>query len=70
MDVVTVEGRGSRTYLGPCGADDDDEEGGGDETLVIIEDASAAQTRRTIDTLDAAPRSVPSEMISALGLGR
>ncbi len=69
LDVVTVHGSGSRTYLGPCEADEDKERDEDDEeNLVVIEDASAAQMRRTIQTLDGAPRAVREELIEALAL--
>jgi len=76
-DVVTVIARGSRTYLGPCGegdeeddvdAEDDEATAASGDNLVVIEDASARQTRAMITSLDAAPREVRDELISALGL--
>lgn len=75
MNVVSVQGAGSRTYLDACsGADDDsdedDEEGTADheDDLVVVEDASAAQMRRTLQTLDAAPRELREQMIDTLAL--
>lgn len=72
--VVTIAGRGSRTYLGPCAGDEDeDEEAAEDEgdrrdSLVVIEDVSAREMRRLIRSLDAAPSDVRQEIIATLGL--
>ena len=68
--VVTVEGRGSRTYLGPCEASDFDHEPSADDddSLVVIEDVSARQTRAIIRSFDAAPSDVRNQIIETLGL--
>jgi hypothetical protein len=76
LSVVTVEGPHSRTYLGPCGSHEDEADGDAEEeaehddtdNLVVIENASGAQMRRMIQSLDAAPRQMREEMISTLGL--
>ena len=69
MNVVTVIGEGSRTYIGRCSPDDFAGDGS-DESMVVIQGANAAQTRRTIRTLEAAPSSVREEMIAALHLSQ
>jgi len=70
IDVVTVVGPGSRTILGNCRADDhdDDDEEDADDNLVVVKDATPAQMRRTLQTLDAAPRALREQLIDAAGL--
>jgi hypothetical protein len=71
IDAVTVESRGSRTYLGSCVADDHDagpRQSDDEDSLVHIRRATAAQTRRLVEQIDAAPHDMRQEMISALGL--
>lgn len=70
-NVVTIVARGSRTYLGPCGAEDHDDEPAGvddDDNLVVIEGANARQMRGMIQSLDAAPRGMRRQVIATLGL--
>ena len=74
MNVVSVQGQGSRTYLDSCSGDDhdedEDEEDAGDpeDNLVVVEGAGAAQMRRTLQTLGAAPRELREQMIDTLAL--
>lgn len=74
MNVVRVEGRGSRTYLDSCSGgdhdEDEDEEDAGDreDNLVVVEGAGAAQMRRTLQTLGAAPQDLREQMIDTLAL--
>jgi hypothetical protein len=69
IDLVTVQGPGSRTILASCPADDhDDEEQDNEDNLVVVEDATPAQMRRTLQTLDAAPRALREQLIAAAGL--
>lgn len=73
INIVTVEGRGSRTYLGSCSARDDDHdpENPRDEnaaSIVVVSQASAAQTRRLINQIDAAPSQMRESVIDTLGL--
>jgi hypothetical protein len=74
MNVVTIHGPGSRTYLDSCSGaghdeDEDEEEAGDDrDNLVVLEGAGAAQMRRTLQTLDAAPRELREQMIDTLAL--
>ena len=64
---VIVIGEGSHTYIGNC-SPAEFEGDASDEAMVVIVGASAAQTRRTIRTLEAAPQSVREEMIAVLQL--
>lgn len=74
MNVVRVEGRGSRTYLDSCSGDDHDEDedeedaGEHEDNLVVVEGAGAAQMRRTLQTLGAAPQELREQMIDTLAL--
>ena len=72
MNVVTVSGRGSRTYLDSCSGgdhdEDEDEVGDHGDNLVVVEGAGAAQMRRTLQTLGAAPRDLREQMIDTLAL--
>jgi hypothetical protein len=73
-NVIVVRGRGSRTELGPCGAEEMEEDEHVDPvdedqtSLVIIENMSPSQTRTTLRTLDAAPVAIRERMIADLGL--
>jgi hypothetical protein len=70
-DVVTVVARGSRTFLGPCESEDHEAEPAepdDGDNLVVIEDASARHMRAMIQSLDAAPSDVRSQIIASLGL--
>ena len=68
MNVVTVIGEGSRTYIGQCSQEKYEGEAGDGDAIVVIQGASAAQTRRTIRTLEAAPQAVREQMIADLQL--
>jgi hypothetical protein len=72
IDIVTVPAQGSRTYLGSCRSNDDDHDPerrhDGEQNIVVVTDASAAQTRRLIQQIDAASDDMRQEAIDTLGL--
>ncbi|MGE0597250.1 MAG: hypothetical protein AB7P07_12875 [Hyphomonadaceae bacterium] len=74
LNLVTVEGRGSRVELGECSPADQDEDedveddGRDAESLVVVEDFSAVQVRRTLNTLDSVTPAMREEMVAALAL--
>jgi hypothetical protein len=77
-NIVTVPAQGSRTYLGSCrGSSEHDQDIDYDResshtdneaNIVVITDASAAQTRRLIQQIDAASDEMRQETIDTLGL--
>lgn len=70
LNLVTIDGPGSRTEIGRCAPGHFERARDGDDNLVLVRGASASQMRRTIATLDAAPRPLREAMIAAAGLRR
>jgi hypothetical protein len=69
IDVITVAGPGSRTSLGSCVREAHDAEWyDGQDNLIVVEDASPAQMRYTLGTLEAAPRALREQWITDAGL--
>lgn len=69
VSVVTVAARGSRVDLGNCPPDEEADEPNEHDSLVVVEHATAAQMRRMIQSLDAAPSDVRDQISATLGLG-
>ena len=69
VSVVTVSARGSRVDLGSCPPGEAGDEPSERDSLVVVENATAAQMRRMIESLDAAPEDVRSQINATLGLG-
>lgn len=78
LNVIWVEGEGSRTDLGPCpGGDDEDEDEDPEserhrprDSIIVLRDANAAQARRLINQIHGLSREERVAMIEALGLDR
>ena len=79
FSVVSIDGEGSDTHIGGCGASDDpelvadegDDSEAGDErsdSLVVLRDASAAQVRHLIHEIHGLSAQDRTTMTSALGL--
>ena len=71
VNLVTIEGADSRTEIGSCSPREFARHQDRDEdNLVFVTGAGPAQMRRTIGTIDAAPRALRAQMISESGLQR
>jgi hypothetical protein len=73
VNIVTVPAEGSRTYLGSCRSNDDrdsdpERANHNQQNIVVVTDATAAQTRRLIQQIDAASDEMREEAIDTLGL--
>ncbi|MCX7356535.1 MAG: hypothetical protein NT015_00060 [Alphaproteobacteria bacterium] len=68
VSVVTVSARGSRVDLDSCPPDEEGDEPNEHDSLVVVENANASQMRRMIQSLDAAPSDVRSQISATLGL--
>lgn len=64
--VLVESAGGGRTYLGPCETKDFND--GDGEDMIVVANASARNTRRMINSLDAAPVAIREQMIADLRL--
>ncbi|MEQ1490155.1 MAG: hypothetical protein ABL932_06345 [Terricaulis sp.] len=68
VSVVTVSGRRSHVDLASCSPDEESDEPNERDSLVVVENMTGTQMRRIVQTLDAAPEDVRSQIIATLGL--
>ena len=68
VSVVTVSGRGSHVDLASCPPDEEVDEPNERDSLVVVENMTGTQMRRIVQTLDAAPDDVRTQIIATLGL--
>lgn len=68
VSVVTVSGRGSHVDLASCPPDEEVDEPNERDSLVVVENMTGTQMRRIVQTLDAAPDDVRTQITATLGL--
>lgn len=74
IDLVRIEGRGSRVELGGCDTEEDEhedyEEPDTGDTLVVIDNLNAGQMRRIVHSFGSAPEAARMQILTQLGLER